>query len=207
MGIYVSSSAEGSYKEVPTGTHRAVCRMLVDLGLQESTFSGETKVRPKIYMRFEVADERTEDGSKPLEVGITVGANLSKKGTLRPLLESWRGRPFTEAELQKFDVTAVLGKPCLISVLQETKGDKTYANIKSISPLLKNMEAPKLEGKLVKYSADDTGQWDDVPTWLQEKVKAAKQPAGKGAPAAEAAPAGGGPGGDVPFRQRSWKEG
>lgn len=179
MGIYVSSNAEGSYKEVPTGTHRAICKMIVDLGLQEATFNGETKVKPKLYMRFEVSDERTDDGSKPLEVGITLGANLSKKGTLRPLLESWRGRAFTEAELQKFDVTAVLGKPCLLSVLQETRGDKVYANIKSISPLLKNMEAPKLEGKLVKYSADDTGQWDDLPPWLQEKVKAAKQPAGR----------------------------
>lgn len=179
MGIYVSSNAEGSYKEVPTGTHRAICKMIVDLGLQEATFNGETKVKPKLYMRFEVSDERTDDGSKPLEVGITLGANLSKKGTLRPLLESWRGRAFTEAELQKFDVTAVLGKPCLLSVLQETRGDKVYANIKSISPLLKNMEAPKLEGKLVKYSADDTGQWDDLPTWLQEKVRAAKSPAAK----------------------------
>lgn len=186
-GLYVSEGSSSDYKNVSTGTHPAVCSMLVDLGLQQSTFNGEIKTQHKIYMRFDVPGERSDD-DKPLSVGTTVTASLHKKGNLRGMLESWRGRAFTEAELQKFDISTVLGKPCMLNVLEEQKGDKTYANIKAIMALPKGLPVPPLEGKTVLY----TGQPEvlaTLPEWLQKKIATQVKPKEKVASPA-AAPAG-----------------
>lgn len=185
MSLYVSEGSSGDYKNVSTGTHPAVCDMLVDLGLQSSTFNGETRSKHKLYVRFQVPGERNDDG-KPLSVGMTITASLHKKGNLRGMLESWRGRAFTEAELQKFDVSSVLGKPCMLNVLQEESGGKTYANIKAIMALPKGLPVPALEGKPVLY----TGQPDvlaTLPEWLQKKIAAQLKPQTKAAAPAELA--------------------
>lgn len=180
MSLYVSEGGSGDYKNVSTGTHPAVCSMLVDLGLQESMFNGNRKVKHKVWLQFQVPGERTDD-DKPLSVGMTITASLHKKGNLRGMLESWRGRAFTEAELQKFDVSSVLGKPCMLNVLQEEKGGKTYANIKAIMALPKGLPVPALEGKPVLY----TGQPDvlaTLPEWLQKKIAAQVKPQSAAAP-------------------------
>jgi hypothetical protein len=39
--------------------------------------------------------------------------SMHEKSTLRQFLESWRGKAFTEKEALSFDVTALIGKPCL----------------------------------------------------------------------------------------------
>lgn len=180
MSLYVSEGGSGGdYKNVSTGTHPAVCSMLVDLGLQQSTYNGESKVQHKLYIRWDVPGERTDD-NKPLSVGTTVTASLHKKGNLRGMLESWRGRAFTEAELQKFDISTVLGKPCMLNVLEEQKGDKTYSNVKAIMALPKGLPVPALEGKTVLY----TGQPEvlsTLPEWLQKKIAAQVKPKEKAA--------------------------
>lgn len=202
MSLYVSEGGGGDYKNVSTGTHPAVCSMLVDLGLQRSTFNGETKTKHKAWVAFEVPGERTDDG-RPMSVGMMVTLSLHKKGNLRGMLESWRGRAFTEAELQKFDVSSVLGKPCMLNVLQEESGGKTYANIKGIMALPKGLPVPALEGKTVLY----TGQPDvlaTLPEWLQKKIAAQVKADAKAAPSQAA---GSTADEDIPFAPRSWKEG
>lgn len=185
MSIYVSSGGNSDeYKQVSTGTHPAVCTMLVDLGLQSSTFNGETRWKHKLYFRWEVPGERAADG-KPLSVGMQITASLHKKGNLRGLLESWRGKAFTEDELQKFDVSAVLGKPCLLNVLQEQKGDKIYANVKGVMALPKSIPAPKAESTPVLYSGDPS-VLAHLPDWLKEKIATQKKPDAKPAVAAPA---------------------
>lgn len=177
MPLPVSESSGGSnFKKVPQGTHRAVCNLVADLGLQRTTWSGQESVKPQVYLRFETPDERVEyekDGVKhegPLSIGATYTASLSEKANLRHILESWRGKGFTPAELKGFDLFNVLGKPCLITVSHTEKNGKVYANIVSVTGLLKGMEAPKASNPLLKYSADEPGALKDLPPWLQTKI-------------------------------------
>ena len=59
MAIMASDSGNGKdFKKVPPGCHFAVCNMVVDLGVQESSFNGESKSQHKVYLRWEVPDER-----------------------------------------------------------------------------------------------------------------------------------------------------
>lgn len=170
MAIFINGQS-GDFKDVPPGLHVAVCYMIVDMGLQKTTYAGETSMKHKLYLRFETPEERTDD-NRPLSIGLFCTATLGKKSTLRGILEQWRGRPFTEEELQKFDVTAVLGKACQISVSHDAKGDKTYANIRSVVPLSKGQTPPKAENTLIQYGPDATDQYDLLPDWIKERVAA-----------------------------------
>lgn len=170
----IAKEKGGDFKRCPPGTHIAVCNLVADLGLQQTGFGPKHKV----YIRFELPHERTEyerDGQK-LEGPMTIGANftvsLSRKATLRGMLESWRGRQFNKEELEGFDLVNVLGAPCQVSVVHETgnNGDM-YANIKAIVPLPKGMQRPKAENPLLKYSPDDEADYERLPDWIKEKIR------------------------------------
>src|SRR5690349_4605229 len=123
MALYASDTGGGSdFDPVPEGSHPAVCDMLVDLGLQETTGKFAGKIQHKVYLRWQIPSLRLsyeKDGEKiegPMTIGSRFTVSLHEKAALRKLLQQWRGRAFTPDELRKFDVTSVVGAPCLISV-------------------------------------------------------------------------------------------
>lgn len=178
MATYASDTGGGKdFDPVPEGSHLAVCDMFVDLGLQNG---GRYGPKRKIYLRWQIPSLRVsyeKDGVKveaPMALGGTYTLSLSEKSNLRPMLQSWRGRAFTPDELKKFDVSSVAGAPCMITVTHAPKdGGGIYANVGVVAKLPPGVPAPKLEGELIIYDADNTGTWDKLRPWLQEKIKAA----------------------------------
>lgn len=141
MPFVAPKPSESNFAPPPAGSHAAVCYRLIDLGTQQSTFNNETKRQHKIVVSWELPDEKMEDG-KPYSIHQRYTFSLHEKAKLRADLEGWRGRNFTEAELEAFDLEVLLGKPCLLSVVHEERQGKVYANIKSVSRLPKGMPAP-----------------------------------------------------------------
>ncbi len=186
MSLTVSKPADsgGDFKILDSGTHAAVCTWIVDLGPQELEYQGEVSEKQRIRLRFEVPSERVEwtdgDGKThegPMVIWKEYTASLHEKATLRKHLAGWRGRDFTESELAGFDLKNVLGQPCMISVTHRTAPNgKTYANIDGISKLMKGLEA-KPEGDLFFFDFDNHSPEDfnKLPEWLQDKVKAGKE--------------------------------
>lgn len=177
MSLSVSDKGGKDFKPVPAGTHRAVCTMVVDMGVQPSS---KFAPRQKVYIRFELPDELTEwtdkDGNKhtgPMVIGKQYTASLSEKANLRRDLEGWRGRLFTEAELKAFDLKNILGAAAMIGVTHNNSGGKTYANLATIMGLPKGMEKPAASGELITYDLDqhDEGVFQKLPGWLQEAIK------------------------------------
>lgn len=164
----------GDFKLASAGTHIAVCNMVIDLGLQPTGYGPKHKV----FFRFELPDETMEverDGKRvtvPMAIGANFTVSLSKKATLRSFLESWRGKPFTADELKGFDLVNVLGHACQVNVVHESADNgNTYANIKAVMPIPRGMEKPKAVNPLLKYSPDDSKDFDKLPEWLQKKIK------------------------------------
>lgn len=200
----VTENAGADFKLLPAGSHAAVCTMVADLGLQNGAYMGKPKLQHKVYIRFQVPAERIEwekDGKKhegPMSIGKTYTASLSEKANLRKDLESWRSRQFTAAELKGFELFNILAKPCLISVVHDTGEDgKTRAYIQTISALPKGMDAPKHEGDLLKYDADNTAEHDKLPEWIRKKI--AEQVKPQAAPPPEPVAAGEDFPDDIPF--------
>ena len=138
MGMIVNSGDRKEFVLAPAGLHQAVCCDYVDLGILEVTWMGQIKKQPKIRVVWQL-DEDMEDG-KPFIVQKRYTAKLFEKATLRKELESWRGRPFTDAELDGFDLDNIIGANCQLNIQHVTKDGKTYANVVSVVPLGKNMQ-------------------------------------------------------------------
>lgn len=166
----------GDFTLADEGTHLAICNMVVDLGLQRTTWQDEQKIKPQVYIRWELPNERIEyekDGEQvngPMTVGRIYTMSLGKKANLRHDLEAWRGRTFTSAELEGFDLANVAGKPCQITITHRQVGDKTYANVVSVAGWPKGMDVPTPENEVITYDSDVGAGYDLLPEWLQKKI-------------------------------------
>lgn len=167
----VSGNNESSYQLPPAGIHRAVLFQVCDLGIQETTWQGVTKHQHKVRFAWELTDELMDDG-KPFSVSKQYTANLGSKANLRKDLESWRGRPFTNEELDGFDLQNVLGAPCMVNVVHNENNGKTYANVTAVTPLAKGMEKPVAHNPLLHFDLDNytAEQESALPEWLHKMI-------------------------------------
>jgi len=184
----ISTGAGGGsdFEPVPAGTHMARCVSVVDFGFQETQHGP----KPKVYLGFEIAGVRVEwekDGKRhegPALIGSTYNNSIHPKSVLGQHLVNWRGREFTDAERDGFDLFTIVGVPCMISVTHNVKAGKTYANVSGIMGAPPGVKVPKAEGDLLRYSAsapETLGDFDKLPAWMQKKCNAS-------APAPSAAP-------------------
>jgi len=183
MAITATDSGGKDFKKVPPGCHFAICNMVVDLGVQQTTFKNQEKQQHKIYLRWEVPDERVtyeKDGKEvegPCSIGATYTLSLSEKANLRKVLENWRGRPFTQDELKGFDVTTIAGKCCQIMVQHTESSGKTYANVTGVMGTSRDQKErarnAKSEVGVIVYSLDDPDPevYERLPNWIKEKLE------------------------------------
>jgi hypothetical protein len=179
----------GDFKRAPSGSHISVCNLVADCGLQPGS-QAFPKPKRKLYIRFEIPSERIEyekDGKThegPMTIGSFYSASMNEKATLRKHLEGWRGKAFSDEQAEQFDVSAIAGKACMLSVIESDSGGKTYSNIASISALPKGITVPQAENELLVYVPDDDGRFSSsvfakLPQWLQEKIDAQLKPVAK----------------------------
>lgn len=178
MSLKISESGGGSnFPMLAEGSYAAVCYMLVDIGLQENKGYGSSS--RKVIIGWEIADEYVEvDGEKkPRVISNRYTASLSEKAILRRDLTAWRGRDFTEAELEEFNLRDIVGAPCLLQVIHKKgSNDKVYTNIASIMKLPKGMAAPKrtLEPVIFDIDESDADDLAMLPEWIANTIKASE---------------------------------
>lgn len=164
-----------AFTPAPAGTHMARCIGVISLGTQQPnspTFNPSFKV----MLVWELPNERVvTDGAKAQTVSKEYSCSLSEKANLRKDLESWRGRPFTKEELGGFDVSAVLDKPCMISIIhkQSAKGS-TYAAVNAVASLPKGSAVVPRVNDLVRFEIEDGRNevFKSLPEFIQNKIAA-----------------------------------
>jgi hypothetical protein len=141
--MHIPTPNDTQYELPPAGTQLATCYRVIDLGTQETTYLGQSKRQHKVLLSWELPDEKMADG-RPFTISQRYTWSMSEKASLRKDLESWRGVPFTERDFGKsgFDVKNIIGKSCLLNIVHAEKGDKRYANITSVSKLMKGQTPP-----------------------------------------------------------------
>lgn len=177
MGRMVKDTGGGDFKKVPQGTHMAVCNMVAVLDGQKSSWQGQEKIVDQIYIRWEVPGERIEfeiDGVKkegPMSIGKRYTNSLSEKANLRKDLQGWRGKEFTQDELNGFDIESILGKPCQIIVTHREGGNgNTYANVTGVAGWPKGVESPTAENELIYYAPEEPASYDNLADWLKKLI-------------------------------------
>jgi len=149
MPILAKEGSQKEYFKVPAGTSQGACYDVWDLGWQRSVYQGEEKVQHKIVIAFEI-DEAIPSGEyagKRMTINAWYTLSLHKKSTLRAVLESWRGRPFTEEELKGFDLEKLIGVNAMLGIIHKGEGDAAKVRISSISKLIKNAQPMVPENK------------------------------------------------------------
>ncbi len=140
----IARKPETSFTPCPEGLHQAVCVDVVDLGLQKGPY-GE---KHKVELRWQTEDIMAPDNDlRRFQLRKWYTLSLHEKSNLRKDLECWRGRKFTEAELEAFDLEKLLGINCQLQVIHNITDDgKTYDNVQAIVPH---------NPKLLKITAQD----------------------------------------------------
>jgi hypothetical protein len=189
MALTISESAKMERKLPEAGATVGVLYSLVDLGHQKTNWDNQEKWTPKVRLTFELPDqtdefEVEENGKrttvqKPMVVSIEQTRSLGEKASLRKLLEQWRGQTFTAKELQAFSLKNLLGKPAMLTLIHKTSQQgRQYCAIAGASKLPKGMKAPATTTNDQLYyeiEQGEAGQFNDMPDWLQEKIRASKE--------------------------------
>jgi hypothetical protein len=141
---------EAPLEMVPEGRHPMVCVDIFKTWPEEQTFDGKTKTYEKIMFVFQVFPE---DGARDSEGNIyrierKLTWSLAPKpdgtpGGLQALLEKWRGKEFTAAELKSVNLSAFKGMAAWGTIVHNTR----YANLQDIEPYCELDENSNPTGK------------------------------------------------------------
>lgn len=183
MSFIVENTAPDSkYKTVPPGNHLGRCYRIVDLGTQKSEYQGEVKLRREVLINWELHG-KDDDGNplvtedeRPLSISRTYTLSWSENSNLRKSLQSWRGKPWTDKEVMRFDLKNILGQWAMITVVhREAKNGKTYANVDNLAPvpsIIKQHGLPQgfNEPTMFKLAEPDWALYDTLGKRLQETI-------------------------------------
>lgn len=178
----IAKKSEGRELQA-TGTYHAVCTTIVDLGTQQPK-NPKYRPRQEVFIAWELCGETVEyerDGEKRSFVKsmsrrypLFLGSN--KASDLRKMLESWRGQPFTAEELDGFELRNVLDANCLLTVVHNESNGTIYANVGSVSPLVKGTSKRKAETERLYFTLSDIPAgapltWPkNMPDWMRETI-------------------------------------
>ena len=137
-------SNSGNFKPHPEYTGPAV---LVDVTPLKTV---QTQYGPKEKFRFVFETGETKDDGTPWCVwSAPFTPSYHENSALRPFLRKWMGRELSPAEVEKFDLEEMVGRPAHITVIHEHSEGEVYANIALITPD-KSAEPLTPSGKFVR---------------------------------------------------------
>lgn len=173
------------FQQAPAGTQEAICTGVIDLGTQEGEWQGKPLIRRQVLVQWELPTCPMDDG-QPFIVSKFYTASLNEKANLRRDLESWRGRPFTEAELAGFESKNIIGKPCLLSIIHNEAGK---ARVSGVMAVPKGMTVPKQHNPNIHFSMEhgefSAETFEKVGKGLQDIIRKSpeyQEAVGKGHP-------------------------
>jgi hypothetical protein len=131
------------YPEIEDGYHVARCVQVIDIGThwQNKFESSEQELKHQVSINFEVPEFTYEYEGKTTckMIPQRYSATLSKKGTLRKHLNSWRGKTYTDEDLKNFTLKSIVGLPAYVMIEKTASG---FPKIVNITPLPKGIECP-----------------------------------------------------------------
>lgn len=174
----INATSTGSVRELtPAGNHIARCYQMIEIGTVNEIIMGASKTLKKVRIGWELPNETREfkqgEGQKPFSVSKEYTLSMHEKANLRQDLKSWRGKDFTEDQAKSFDITALIGVPCMINIIHVEKNGNTYANISGVTPMPKGVECPaQINNSFVlSYDEFDDTLFNSLPDFIKDKMK------------------------------------
>jgi len=178
MSMIAKDNGGASIPPLEDGVYLAICSGLIDLGIQKSEqFNNESR---KMMIQYQIIGEDIEFNGETIarKMHKQYGFSLGSKSNLRKDLESWRGKAFTDGELQGFNMTNIMNVPCQLQIInKERVGKSNYNDIAGIMALPKGQKVDRLaDDSLLMLDLEDLNTFryfKDIPKWIQERIKQA----------------------------------
>lgn len=125
---------DSKFKPHPDGQFVAQCVDAIDLGEKVEDYPGTPeKLAHKCALVFRTG-EKNPDTGELIDVAQEFTVSMGEKANLRKALESWRGKPYTEQQIEEgVPIHKLAGNWALVTVAQKQSGKgRTYAFIQSI---------------------------------------------------------------------------
>lgn len=173
--LILKDTGNSNIPKLEPGTYPGICTGIIDLGMQYS--KAFNKEQHQVVLKFELPGEQVEINGKLENRNVyeTYTFSFNEKSNLRKMLQSWRGKAFSEEELQGFDLEKVLGLPCFISIINETStSGNSFSKIAGISKPPKGF--PVLQGNNEPFIFELVGdkaiaEMQNLPTWIQDRIR------------------------------------
>lgn len=180
----INATNQGTKRELlPAGNYIARCYSMIHIGTVEEDILGEKKLLNKCRITWELPTEMrvfSEDkGEQPIVISKEYTLSMHEKATLRRDLESWRGKSFTEEQAKQFDITKLLGVPCMLNIIHKTtKQGSTFAVISNISSVPKGFVCPEQINPTFEWNFED--KYDEFalnsfPDFIKDKIKSSDE--------------------------------
>lgn len=183
MSIIATNQSTGTKIDpVPGGTYIGRCFSMIHIGtvLENIQNKGEQWVN-KVQITFELPTEThvfdEKRGAEPRVVGKEFTLSMNEKSNLRKFLTNWRGKPFTEADAEAFDITKLLSIDCMLTIINKTsaKGN-IYSEITAAAQTIKGMTVPDQVNPNFEFNySDKLENFGNVPKFLREKIMKSKE--------------------------------
>jgi len=189
MALMKISSSGGDFQEADVGLYPAVCVNVIDIGTQTGEYNGKPTHKRQIIIGFELHGESvTTDGvgymkdengnpdpKKPFMASAWVTASFHEESTLRKYMESWRGVPFSDDDIHRFetegfDWSLMLGKPCMVKMAKNAKGKTKLAGVERFQ---KNLTPSQPVNPTYAFVLDDFNPdvFEKVPDGIKEFIR------------------------------------
>jgi hypothetical protein len=189
MAILARDSGNTEFEKCPLGVWPAIAVDVIDLGEVETPFkwekgplAGQTKIQHQIQVVWQV-DAETEDETPARREDGTMhrlskfyNLTLNENATLRKDLDRWRGKPFTNEQLEQgWDVESIIGAQCQLNVVENDKGKVV---VESVLP--RGRRDPALEADEYQREMDRPGGRDTRSPAAEGQKTGGRGAVGKG---------------------------
>ncbi len=175
-----AKKGEGFERElIPAGNYVARCYRMIEIGTIPNEYMGETKMLHKVRIGWELPLElkvfKEENGEQPMVIDKEYTLSLGDKANLRADLKSWRGKDFTAEEIDAFDITKLIGAPCMLNIIHvngKKDATKVYQQISGITPLPKGFKCPDQINTSFVFELDnfDKDKFEALPEFIRKQI-------------------------------------
>jgi len=181
----INATNESTPRElIPAGNYIARCYQMLQIGTVTEVVNNESKTMHKVRIGWELPEElktfKEENGPQPLVISNEYTLSLHEKSNLRKMLASWRGADFTAEQAKSFDITALLGVPCMINIIHKPSqkdSSKVYEQIGSVSAMPKGVKCPPQINPtfILSYDAFDKEKFGQLPEFIRNRMATSQE--------------------------------
>lgn len=177
----INATKNGSPRElIPSGNYLARCYQMIEIGTVTETVMGKSTIQKKVRIGWELPTElkvfNEEKGEQPLVISTEYTLSLNEKANLRKMLASWRSKDFTEEEAKSFDITRLIGVPCMLNIIHKpsvSDPTKIYEKIAGVTAVPKGMIVPPQINRsfVLSYDSFDRDAFNSLPDFIKQKMQ------------------------------------